>query len=191
MTAISAARPRRLLHLVVAAFVFVSVSALCAGSRLMPKHETMTINYVPVDVDYQSPIPDDELKLPLYPDARTETSFRYNIVTSQDEKPVLFYASAVLLTPDDPKAVAEYYSSHLPGNPQPETLQDKEGKRVVLGVGDSHEVRTVTITAEKTGSRIQLMQTTEPAVLKGTPPEPPQIAPSPALRGRRGGRAKA
>ena len=90
------------------------------------------------------------------------------------------YAVAVLTTTDKPAVVAKSYSARLPGKPKPQNLTDAQGARTVLAVGSGEEVRTVTITATKQGSKIRLVR----ALKHGEAPTlPSEMAPVPGPGG--------
>ena len=60
--------------------------------------------------------------------------------------------------------MSQDYSSKLPGKPKAELLNDREGKRYVLAVGSTGEVRKVAITPQSNGCRIELTRASSPSV---------------------------
>jgi len=189
MTPLSSRRSGPLLRIALVGPLLASLSLVGAASSPSPVQEGMLLDGTPVRVEYQRSATSEDLDLPFYPEARTEKSFAYTVTTEED-KHVLRYACAVLITSDAPEQVAASYASQLPGNPQPETIESKEGKRLVLAVGTPGEVRTVTIMGHASGARIQLIRATEPEVPAAAPREPPRLRPpyrGPGRRGRRGG----
>ena len=155
-------------RLAVLGLLLTALPALCAGYERTPTKEEMLLNGHTVVVDYRTSATSNDLLLPFYEGARVETSLLYK-VTTKDGKPVLYYAAAELATGHAPGRVAEYYRGKLPGKPKPETIAEKRGKRLVLAVGTEAEVRMVTITQRGSGSRIQLVRATKPAI-----PQPPK-----------------
>ena len=133
-----------------------------AAPYLSSRQEEMTLDGVPILVTYSETASADDLMMPFYPEAAVEGSFAYR-VTTKDGKPVSQYASAVLATSDSWEKVTQYYAAELPGEPQPEAIEDKAGKRHVLAVAGNGETRMVTIRETEEGSRIELLRATESA----------------------------
>ncbi len=140
-----------------------AVCLIVAAPQRKPVHERMTLNDQPVIVDYKPAAESNDLGLPFYKGARVENSFSYRITTT-DGKPVTYYASAALVSPDPAETVSQDYSSKLPGKPKAELFNDKEGKRYVLAVGSTGEVRKVAITPQSKGCRIELTRATSPSL---------------------------
>ena len=134
-----------------------------AAPPLAPRREEMILNDVPVVVEYATSASAEDLMLPFYPGARVEESFAYT-VTTREGKPVSYYAAAALTSSDAPERIVAGYQARLPGRPEAEVVEDSSGKRHVLAVADDNEVREVTVTGDESGSRIQLIRATRPAV---------------------------
>ena len=146
------------------------VSGLCwiiAAPQRKPAREQVTLDDTPVVVDYAPVASAKDLMLPFYPGATEENSFTYRVNTKEGKR-VTYYASAILTSADPPERVSRWYSDRLPGKPRPEVISDKDGARQVLATGSQAETRKVTITAGKTGSRIELVR----AFGHGVPPKP-------------------
>jgi hypothetical protein len=150
--------------------LLAALPVLCSASSLSPKRENMSINWAPVVVEYEPSATAQDVMLPVLEGAKIISSFHYAIDTKEG-KPVLRYASVTLTTRQSAEQAAAEYSAKLPGNPRPEVIQDESGKRLVLAVGNAEEVRMVTITAQESGARVELVRATEPAAPQGTPPE--------------------
>jgi hypothetical protein len=172
MTPASSYRRRTVLLLLTFAVLALAVYWVLAGSPPEPQRDHTTLQGVPVTVEYSRSASPDDLMLPFHPGAEVERSFSY-LVKADDGMAVTRYAFAALNTPDAPDEVADAYRAQLPGNPEPELLEDQRGKRLVLAVGDDDEVRKVTITAREEGSHIELVRTTRPIM--------PRRAPTPRL----------
>jgi hypothetical protein len=163
-------RPRwraRTVVLIAVGAAFAAGSWLTAAAVLSPRTEKMEVGGVRVDGSYTPSATADDLDLPFYPGAKVQDSFVYR-VTAPGDRRVLYYASAILSSPDSPDKVAAHYHDVLPGHPKAETLEGEDGERLVLAVSQGDEVKTVTITAADGGSRIELIRTTKPTV----PPKP-------------------
>jgi len=139
-----------------------------AASPLSPGREGMYLDGRRVLVDYAASASAEDLMLPFHPEAEVESGFSYAVKTT-DGIQITYYASAVLATTDAPEKVAESYRAQLPGNPEPEVIEDASGKRYVLAVAGADEVRKVSISAREEGSRIELTRAARPAVPKPAP----------------------
>jgi hypothetical protein len=150
--------------------ICLTVSALCliiASPQRKPAREQVTLDDTPVVVDYAPAASTKDLMLPFYPGATEENSFTYRVNTKEGKR-VTYYASAILTSADPPERVSRWYSDQLPGKPRPALISDRDGARQVLAIGSQAEVRKVTITAGKTGSRIELVR----AFGHSVPPKP-------------------
>jgi len=171
-------RRRTLLFLFTGGLLALAVYWVLAGSPPAPTREIMRLDRRPVVVEYADSAAAEDLKLPFYPGAQVESSFRYAVET-RGGIPVTYYASAVLVTGDGPETVAQAYRSKLPGNPEPERIEDAQGERYVLAVAGGDEVRRVSISAREEGSRIELTRATRPVVPgPGLRPGPPVGTPA-------------
>jgi len=166
--------------------LLLSLPALGASYQRGPKREEMLLNDRVVVVDYQTSATSEDLLLPFYAGARVENSYSYTI-TTKEGAPVLYYACAELATRDAAGRVAEDYRGKLPGQPQPETISDKGGKRLVLAVATATEVRMVTITERDGGSHIQLIRSTKPVIPEARPQQATPRPPTPRGPGRQPG----
>jgi hypothetical protein len=165
---------RRALFLLVACGLFAAISYwVLAAARPAVQQEEMTLNDVPVVVEYATSVSARDLMLPFYRGAELEHGFAYTVKTKKGNA-VTYYASAVLETPDSPEKVADAYRADLPGRPEPEVIEDQSGKRYVLAVAGNDEVRQVTITPSESGSRIELIRATRPVM-----PSPPLVPRTP------------
>ncbi|MCJ7821742.1 MAG: hypothetical protein MUQ26_01450, partial [Armatimonadetes bacterium] len=165
MTPGRSSRGRILLLFSAAALLAVAAYWVLAASQPSPVREEMRLDGRPVTVEYADSATSEDLKLPFYPGAEIETSFVYTVET-RGGVPITYYASAILVTADPPDKVAQAYRSQLPGNPEPEKIDDPSGERYVLAVAGGNEVRRVSITARDGGSRVELMRATRPDVPK-------------------------
>ncbi len=173
-------------RLVALGILLLSLPALGAGYQRAPKREEMLLNDRVVVVNYQTSASSEDILLPFYAGARVENSYSYT-VTTKEGAPVLYYACAELATRDAAERVAEDYHGKLPGQPQPEAISDKAGKRLVLAVATATEVRMVTITKGDGGSHIQLIRSTKPVIPEAPPPQAAPKQPTPRAPGRRPG----
>ncbi len=150
---------RRTGAILTAAIVLSSLSWLYAAQKLAPHTEDMPVgeSEVRATVKYRPSATAEDLGLPFHRRARVTESFVYH-ATAPDGKQVLYYASAILASDDAPSKVAATYTEKLPGHPKAEKLSGEAGEREVLAIAVGDEVRTVTITAAGTGSRIELVR---------------------------------
>jgi len=161
--------PRK--RFVALAVLLALVGAVClivAAPQRKPMREQMALDDVPVTVDYKPVAKSNDLGLPFYGGAQVGDSFSYRVTSKEEGKPVTYYASAVLTSPDAAETVSRYYSNALPGKPKAELLDDKDGRRYVLAVGSDAEVRKVTIMPQAKGCRIELSRVFSPKM----PPKP-------------------
>jgi len=148
-----------------------------------PPRETMKWGETQIIVERQTTATEKDLQLPFHAGAKLVQGYTYR-VTTKEGKLLSDYAVAVLTTTDKPAVVAKSYSAKLPGKPKPQSLTDAQGTRTVLAVGSEEEIRTVTITATKQGSKIRLVR----ALKHGEPPVlPSEMAPVPGPGPGRGG----
>jgi len=171
-----------LLRVAALGLLLALLPVLCSASSLSAKRENMTINWAPVVVEYEPSATAQDVMLPLPEGAKLVGGLRYT-VTAEDGRVVLSYASVTLTTRRSPEQAAGEYTAKLPGNPRPEVVEGKSGKRLVLAVGNEEEVRTVTITAQDGGARVELVRALQSALPQGTPPE---LRQGPERRGPRG-----
>jgi len=162
MTPGRSSRGRILLLFLAVALLAVAAYWVLAASQPSPSREEMRLDGRPVMVEYADSATAEDLKLPFYPGAEIESSFSYKVET-RGGVPITYYASAILVTADAPDEVAQAYRSQLPGNPEPEKIDDPSGERYVLAVAGGDEVRRVSITARDGGSRVELTRATRPA----------------------------
>ena len=173
MTTGRSSRGRILLLLLAVALLAVAAYWVLAASQPSPKREEMRLDGRPVMVEYADSATAEDLKLPFSPGAEIESSFSYRVET-RGGVPITYYASAILVTADAPDKVAQVYRSQLPGNPEPEKVDDPSGGRYVFAVAGGNEVRRVSIAARDGGSRVELTRATRPDVPKSglRPPLP-------------------
>ena len=157
----------------------LALSFAPAATPTAPPRETMKWGDTQIIVERQTTATEKDLQLPFYAGAKLVQGYTYR-VTSKEGKLLSDYAVAVLTTTDKPAVVAKSYSAKLPGKPKPQNLTDAQGARTVLAVGSGEEVRSVTITATKQGSKIRLVR----ALKHGEAPTPPsEMAPVPGPGG--------
>jgi len=173
MTPGRSSRGRILLLFLAVALLAVAAYWVLAASQPSPSREEMRLDGRPVMVEYADSATAEDLKLPFYPGAEIESSFSYKVET-RGGVPITYYASAILVTADAPDEVAQAYRSQLPGNPEPEKVDDPSGERYVFAVAGGNEVRRVSIAARDGGSRVELTRATRPDVPKSglRPPLP-------------------
>ncbi len=166
--------PRRaLLPVLILGVLAGAVYLVLAAAPPSPSRENMWLDERRVTVEYTPSAQADDLKLPFYPEASVESSLCYSVKTT-DGVPVTFYGYAALHASDDAEKVAEFYSAQLPGNPEPEAIEDGSGRRYVLAIADDNEVRRAIIVQQDEGSRIELTRATRPVI--------PTPAPRPRTR---------
>jgi len=141
----------------------LSLGWLLAAPKLAPRTEEMPVGEARATVAYTPSTTAAEVGLPFYPGAKVEDSCVYR-ATAPGGKQVLSYASAILSTADSPDKVAASYHESLPGHPTAEALEGEAGRRLVLALAEGDEVRTVTITASGSGSRIELVRASRPSI---------------------------
>jgi hypothetical protein len=185
-------RCTRVVPVLLLGVLLFAACAFAAAPPQSPPKETLKYGDTELLVERTATATEKDLLLPFYAGAKLREGHTYRVTTKQDGKQLSYLASATLTTRDKADKVAQDYSRKLPGKPQPTTLQDKRGKRIVLAVASKEEVRTVTILPGKRGCEIQLTR----ALKHGpAPPLPtPELAkPRPQFgpeggRGRGGGR---
>ncbi len=155
-------RPRTVL-LISLGVALLAVCWLVAAPVLSPRTEQMKTNDVPIAVDYRTSASAADLGVPFYPGAKVKDSFSYTI-TAEGGKRVLYYASAILSSPDSPDRIASSYRKKLPRHPQPEALEGESGTRIVLALAQGDEVKTITITPLGSGSQIEIVHTNRPKI---------------------------
>ncbi len=177
-------RCTRVVPVLLLGVLLFAACAFAAASPKSPPKETLTYGETELLVERTATATEKDLLLPFYAGAKLREGYTYRVTTKQDGKQLSYLAAATLTTRDKAEKVAQDYSRKLPGKPQPTTIADKRGKRIVLAVASKEEVRTVTIVPVKRGCEIQLTR----ALKHGdAPPMPtPEIVRPPAGRGPEG-----
>ncbi len=150
------------------ALAFASIGWLIAAPKSAPRTEQMPAGEGRASVDYTPSATAADVGLPFYPGAKITDSFVYEGRAVTGGNRAVYYSSAILSSTDTPAKVATYYTGKLAGHPKAEVLEGDLGRRHVLAIAQGDEVKTITITAASSGSRIELIRASRPI----PPPRP-------------------